>query len=122
MRINLLEDSDLRRTEIVEDPGVLLDRQHGAVRYPSAECRLKWLLRCDVEDEPVRDVTVVRRNLHSDLPVRTEGAEEARQERAVIVDPLDRRVGDDEVPGAGKVGEVPLPEVEVGVLDGLGAL
>ncbi|MEZ4409483.1 MAG: hypothetical protein R3A52_23880 [Polyangiales bacterium] len=57
-------------------------------------------------------MTLVRRELHHQLPARLHQREQPRDQRFVVVDPLDRRVGEDQVPLALEGREVARGEAQ----------
>ena len=86
--------------EALEEQRVLLGRADGAsgVRV-TAEGVAKGRLARHLGGDHVGGVIEVGRHLHRELPAGAERRRQAREERRVIIDPVQRGVREDDVPG-----------------------
>ncbi len=86
-----------REPEVAEQRRVVLGRQHGEPALVPVEGRCKGFLARDVRRQHVRDVVEVGRHLDRELAARDEHRRQPLEELGMIREPLERRIGEDDI-------------------------
>ncbi len=85
----------------IEQTRVRLGRQHRLRTLPAAESGRERLDGGELVRDGVRRIVVRRRHLKHELAAGSERRREPRDQRGVILDPVQRRVREHQVEGAG---------------------
>lgn len=104
--VDLFEHDDIFRAAIEQDLRVLVNGQHGGDALESLQDGFEPLFISGFAIHLMRDVIVIRRDLHGDLSAGVEPREQLRNQLRMIITPLQGGIAEDQVPVAGEGGQI----------------